>query len=88
MYLTLPLPSTRTRSMTVAVFYGDGSRLWTPYTVTVPKDGSCRDLRNALGTACCLNNDESLLLAEVIVSASPFLIFFLSLTSCKKSQLM
>ncbi|VVB11856.1 unnamed protein product [Arabis nemorensis] len=65
MYLSLPLPSTRTRSMTVAVFYGDESRLWTPYTVTVLKDGSCRDLTNALGTACCLNNDESLVLAEV-----------------------
>ncbi|KAG7599055.1 Peptidase C19 ubiquitin carboxyl-terminal hydrolase [Arabidopsis suecica] len=65
MYLSLPLPSSRTRSMTVTVFYGDGSHLPMPYTVTVPKDGSCRDLSNALGTACCLNNDESLLLAEV-----------------------
>ncbi|CAH2035036.1 unnamed protein product [Thlaspi arvense] len=65
MYLTLPLPSSRTRSMTVAVFYGDGSHLSVPYTVTVPKDGSCRDLSNALATACGLNNDESLLLAEV-----------------------
>ncbi|AEE31532.1 ubiquitin-specific protease 11 [Arabidopsis thaliana] len=65
MYLSLPLPSSRTRSMTVTVFYGDGSHLPMPYTVTVPKDGSCRDLSNALGTACCLDNDESLLLAEV-----------------------
>ncbi|KAL1213003.1 putative ubiquitin carboxyl-terminal hydrolase 11 [Cardamine amara subsp. amara] len=65
MYLSLPLPSSRTRSMTVTVFYGDGSHLPMPYTVTVPKDGTCRDLSNALGTACCLNNDESLLLAEI-----------------------
>ncbi|ESQ33499.1 hypothetical protein EUTSA_v10006750mg [Eutrema salsugineum] len=65
MYLTLPLPSSRTRSMTVAVFYGDGSHLSVPYTVTVPKDGSCRDLSNAVGAACGLNNDEFLLLAEV-----------------------
>ncbi|XP_010542043.1 PREDICTED: ubiquitin carboxyl-terminal hydrolase 9-like isoform X2 [Tarenaya hassleriana] len=65
MYLSLPLPSTLTRSMTVTVFYGDGSHLPMPYTVTVPKHGSCRDLNVALGTACCLNNDESLLLAEV-----------------------
>lgn len=72
MYLSLPLPSSRTRSMTVTVFYGDGSHIPMPYTVTVPKDGSCRDLSNALGTACCLNNDESLLLAEVIISASLF----------------
>lgn len=76
MYLTLPLPSSRTRSMTVAVFYGDGSRLWTPYTVTVPKDGCIGDLSTALGTACCLNDDECLLLAEVIILS-------LSLTCCK-----
>jgi len=76
MYLSLPLPSSRTRSMTVTVFYGDGSHLPMPYTVTVPKDGSCRDLSNTLGTACCLDNDESLLLAEVILLASPFLNIF------------
>ncbi|CAA7059304.1 unnamed protein product [Microthlaspi erraticum] len=65
MYLTLPVPSSRTRSMTVAVFYGDESRLWTPYSVIVPKDGTCRDLINALGTACGLNDDEWLLLTEL-----------------------
>lgn len=65
MYLSLPLPSTLTRPMTVTVFYCDGSRLPMPYTVTVPKHGSCRDLITALGTACCLTDDESLLLAEV-----------------------
>ncbi|KAG7552658.1 Peptidase C19 ubiquitin carboxyl-terminal hydrolase [Arabidopsis thaliana x Arabidopsis arenosa] len=65
MYLSVPLPSTLTRSMTITVFYCDGSRLPMPYTVTVPKHGSCRDLITALGTACCLADDESLLLAEV-----------------------
>uniref|UniRef100_A0A1J3K0G5 Ubiquitin carboxyl-terminal hydrolase n=1 Tax=Noccaea caerulescens TaxID=107243 RepID=A0A1J3K0G5_NOCCA len=65
MYLSLPLPSTLTRPMTVTVFYCDGSRLSMPYTVTVPKHGSCRDLITALSTACCLTDDESLLLAEV-----------------------
>ncbi|GAB4858108.1 ubiquitin-specific protease ubp10 [Ancistrocladus abbreviatus] len=65
MYLTLPLPSTITRSMTITVFYCDGSRLPMPYTVTVPKHGCCRDLSQALGSACCLRTDESLLLAEV-----------------------
>ncbi|XP_010455453.1 PREDICTED: ubiquitin carboxyl-terminal hydrolase 10 [Camelina sativa] len=65
MYLSLPLPSTLTRVMTVTVFYCDGSCLPMPYTVTVPKQGSCRDLVTALGTACCLADDESLLLAEV-----------------------
>ncbi|CAN6882492.1 unnamed protein product [Brassica oleracea] len=65
MYLTLPLPTSRTRSMTVAVFYGDSDRLLTPYTVTVPKDGSLRDLSNAVGAACGLKDDESLLFADV-----------------------
>ncbi|AEE82901.1 ubiquitin-specific protease 10 [Arabidopsis thaliana] len=65
MYLSVPLPSTLTRSMTVTVFYCDGSHLPMPYTVIVPKNGSIRDLITALGTACLLAEDESLLLAEV-----------------------
>ncbi|KAF5477969.1 hypothetical protein F2P56_004572 [Juglans regia] len=65
MYLSLPMPSTVTRTMTVTMFYGDGSGLPKPYTVTVPKHGCCKDLSQALGTACCLKGDESLLLAEV-----------------------
>ncbi|CAN0908959.1 Ubiquitin carboxyl-terminal hydrolase 10 [Linum grandiflorum] len=65
MYLSLPLPSTVTRSMTVTVFYGDGSGLPMPYTVSVMENGQCRDLTQVLGAACCLKADESLLLAEV-----------------------
>ncbi|CAH8337343.1 unnamed protein product [Eruca vesicaria subsp. sativa] len=65
MYLTLPLPTSLTRSMTVSVFYGEDNRFSTPYTVTVPKDGSLGDLSNALGAACGLKDDESLLLADV-----------------------
>ncbi|KAE8725341.1 Ubiquitin carboxyl-terminal hydrolase 9 [Hibiscus syriacus] len=65
MYLSLPLPSTVTRTMTVTVFYGDGSGLPMPYTVSVLKNGSCKDLLLALRTACCLKTDENLLLAEV-----------------------
>ncbi|CAN1139102.1 Ubiquitin carboxyl-terminal hydrolase 9 [Linum perenne] len=65
MYLSLPLPSTVTRSMTVTVFYGDGSGLPMPYTVSVFKHGQCKDLNQALSAACCLRTDESLLLAEV-----------------------
>lgn len=65
MYLSLPLPSTVTRPMTVTVFYGDGSGLPMPYTVNVLKQGCCKDLSKALSTACCLNSDEILLLAEV-----------------------
>ncbi|XP_057969699.1 ubiquitin carboxyl-terminal hydrolase 9-like isoform X2 [Malania oleifera] len=65
MYLSLPLPSTVTRMMTITVFYGDGSGLPMPYTITVLKHGCFKDLSQALGSACCLNSDESLLLAEV-----------------------
>ncbi|EOA37360.1 hypothetical protein CARUB_v10011117mg, partial [Capsella rubella] len=65
MYLSLPLPASLSRSMTVTVFYCNGSRLPMPYTVTVPRYGTCKDLTNALGIACCLKNDESLLLVEV-----------------------
>lgn len=65
MYLSLPLPSTVTRTMAVTVFYGDGSCLPMPYTVIVLKHGVCRDLCQELATACCLRIDESLLLAEV-----------------------
>ncbi|XP_021300601.1 ubiquitin carboxyl-terminal hydrolase 9-like isoform X2 [Herrania umbratica] len=65
MYLSLPLPSTITRTMTVTVFSGDGNGLPMPYTVSVLKNGFCKDLLLALGTACCLKSDENLLLAEV-----------------------
>ena len=50
-----------------------------PYTVTVLKHGSCRDLCQALGTACCLKSDEMLLLTEV--SASHKSCFFFALIS-------
>lgn len=53
------------RTMTITVLYGNGNGLPMPYTVTVSKHGSCRDLIQALANACCLKNDENLLLAEV-----------------------
>jgi ubiquitin carboxyl-terminal hydrolase 4/11/15 len=65
MYLSLPLPSTATRSITVTVFYSDGSGLPMPYTVSVLKQGAAKDLTIALSTACCLKDDETLLIAEV-----------------------
>ncbi|KAI5560173.1 hypothetical protein BDE02_16G028800 [Populus trichocarpa] len=65
MYLSLPLQSTTTRSMTVTVFTCDGSALPFACTVTVPKQGRCRDLMNALSCACSLKNSEELKLAEV-----------------------
>lgn len=65
MYLSLPLPSTVTRMMTVTVFSGDGNALPMPFTVTVPKHGCCKDLIRVLSTSCCLKSSEALLLAEV-----------------------
>ncbi|PKU72046.1 Ubiquitin carboxyl-terminal hydrolase 8 [Dendrobium catenatum] len=68
MYLSLPLPSSTTRPMTVTVFSGDGSAQPSSYTVNVPKDGRCKDLIHALSNACSLKNDEVLLVAEVFAS--------------------
>ncbi|KAJ4955135.1 hypothetical protein NE237_011918 [Protea cynaroides] len=65
MYLSLPLPSTVTRTMTIAVFSGDGSALPMPYTLSVLKNGCYKDLTQALSNACCLKSDEGILLAEV-----------------------
>ncbi|KAD3641397.1 hypothetical protein E3N88_30621 [Mikania micrantha] len=65
MYLSLPLPSNTTRSMTITVFSGDGSSLPMPFTINVSKYGYYKDLFQALATACCLESDETLILAEV-----------------------
>ncbi|KAL8200955.1 hypothetical protein R6Q57_012294 [Mikania cordata] len=65
MYLSLPLPSITTRSMTITVFSGDGSSLPMPFTINVSKYGYYKDLFQALATACCLESDETLILAEV-----------------------
>lgn len=65
MYLSLPLQSATTRTMTVTVFSSDGSGLPMACTVNVPKQGRCKDLIQALSSACSLKFGEKLLLAEV-----------------------
>jgi len=65
MYLSLPLQSTATRTLTVTIFGSDGGMLPNVCTVTVPKQGRCRDLIQALSAACSLKPSEKLLLAEV-----------------------
>ena len=65
MYLSLPLPSTTMRTMTLTVMSTDGSTPPSPFTVTVPKHGKFEDLIQALSTACSLGVDETLLVAEV-----------------------
>lgn len=65
MHLSLPLPSTTMRSMTVTVFSTDASSIPSSYTVNVPKYGKSKDLIHALSISCSLRDDESLLVAEV-----------------------
>ncbi|XP_076891295.1 ubiquitin carboxyl-terminal hydrolase 5-like isoform X2 [Bidens hawaiensis] len=65
MYLSLPFQSTTTRTMTVTVFSCDGSSVPVTCTVTVPKQGCCRDLVKAVGSACGLKQNEKLFLAEI-----------------------
>ncbi|KAL4578562.1 hypothetical protein LXL04_014686 [Taraxacum kok-saghyz] len=65
MYLSLPLPSTSMRTMTLTVVATDGSVQPNPVTVSVPKQGKFEDLVNDLRLKCSLANDETLLVAEV-----------------------
>ncbi|KAI4322496.1 hypothetical protein L6164_022186 [Bauhinia variegata] len=65
MYLSLPLPSTTLRTMTLTVLSSDGGAQLTPYIVSVPKYGKFEDLIRALSIACSLGADETLLVAEV-----------------------
>jgi len=51
--------------ITVTVFNGTGDALPMPFTVTVQKNGNCRDLTKALADVCCLKSSDVLLLAEV-----------------------
>ncbi|KAG8646943.1 hypothetical protein MANES_09G043300v8 [Manihot esculenta] len=65
MYLSLPLPSTTMRTMTLTMLSSDGTTLPCPITVSVPNCGRLKDLIEALSTACSLRNDESLLVVEI-----------------------
>lgn len=65
MYLSLPLPSTTSRTMTVTVISTDGTFQPAPFTITVPKSGKLEDLIQALSIACSLGADENLLVAEI-----------------------
>ena len=73
MYLSLPLPSTTMRTMTITVFSTDGTTGPSPYTVSVPKSGDTRTLINALSNACSLRDGERLLVAEVFITHSVLL---------------
>ncbi|KAL1324944.1 hypothetical protein HN51_035045 [Arachis hypogaea] len=66
MYLSLPLPSTTMRTMTLTVVNNgiNGITQLSPYTISVPKNGKLQDLTRALGIACSLGLDETLLVAE------------------------
>ncbi|KAJ1702668.1 hypothetical protein LUZ63_002447 [Rhynchospora breviuscula] len=68
MYLSLPLPCSAKRTMTVTVFSTDGITEPLPCTITVSKSGTFRDFIQALSIACSLRDDETLLVAEVFRS--------------------
>lgn len=65
MYLSLPLPSTMIRTITLTVLNTNGTTLPSTFTITLPKNGLLMDLIKALGNACSLQDDETLLVAEV-----------------------
>lgn len=65
MYLSLPLPSTTVRAMTLTILSTNETTLPHPVTITVPNNGTFKDLVEALSTACSLRDDERLLVAEV-----------------------
>ncbi|KAK4281744.1 hypothetical protein QN277_013201 [Acacia crassicarpa] len=65
MHLSLPLPSTTMRTITLTVLSTDGTALPSTFTITLPKSGLLKDLIKALGDACSLRDDETLLVAEV-----------------------
>jgi len=70
MYLSLPLPTTTMRTMTITVFSTDGTSGPSSYTISVPKSGDTRTLINTLSNACSLRDDERLLVAEVFTIPS------------------
>jgi len=82
MYLSLPLQLTITRSMTVTVFTCDRSALPSAYTVTVPKQGRCRDLIQALSSACSLKHSEKRLLVDVCGTTKISTICHFHLATC------
>lgn len=65
MYLSLPLPSTTVRAMTLTILSTNETTLPHPVTITVPNNGTFKDLVEALGTTCSLGDDERLLVAEI-----------------------
>ncbi|KAE9585339.1 putative ubiquitinyl hydrolase 1 [Lupinus albus] len=65
MYLSLPLPSTMMRTMTLTVMSTDGITMPSIITITVPERGTLRDLIGALSASCSLGDDETLLVAEI-----------------------
>ncbi|KAJ1390659.1 Ubiquitin specific protease, conserved site [Sesbania bispinosa] len=65
MYLSLPLPSTTIRTMTLTVMSTDGITSPSTVTVTVPECGTLKDLFGALSASCSLRDDETLLVAEI-----------------------
>ncbi|KAJ7976227.1 Ubiquitin carboxyl-terminal hydrolase [Quillaja saponaria] len=67
MYLSLPLPSTTKRSMTLTMLTTDGVTFPCTFTLMVPKHGRLKDLIDALSAACSLRDDETLCLRNHLI---------------------
>ena len=72
MYLSLPLPGKRTRSVTLTVISADGGRPPQLLTLTLNKDAKFTDLRLALAKECGASADERFMFAEVRPWAAAF----------------
>lgn len=72
--------------MTVTVFACDGAALPSACTVTVPKQGRCRDLIQALSNACSLKHNERLVLVEVCTKLVHKLNICIGIIACTYSN--
>jgi ubiquitin carboxyl-terminal hydrolase 4/11/15 len=81
MYLSLPLPSTMMRTMTLTVINTDGSSMPSEYTINVPKHGKFEDLIRGLSVVCALGVNETFLVAEVLCGYSMKCVLYMSMSA-------
>ncbi|GAB2285625.1 hypothetical protein Dimus_020067 [Dionaea muscipula] len=65
MYLSLPLPCTRMRTMSITIMNSDGQSKPSCLTIMVPQFGKLEDLNLALSDGCSLAVEETLFVAEI-----------------------
>lgn len=65
MYLSLPLSSSNTRTMTVTVIGTDGTAEPSQHIVSMSKSAELKHFIEGLSASCSLRDDETLLIASV-----------------------